>query len=76
MGNTYAGGVHVVLAFHDDKIEYWVAATPRADAAWTVQQLLPSGWTATLTDKRLEPEAVAVLNLKAGGARKLPSSPS
>jgi hypothetical protein len=75
MGDAYTGGVNVVVASNGEEIEYWAAATPRADAVSTVQQLLPSGWTAVLSDKRLDPEAVAALKIKTGSARKLPSSP-
>jgi hypothetical protein len=76
MSNTFAGGVHVVAASNDRMIEYWAVATSREAAVSTVQQLLPPGWTATLTDSRLTPDQVAGLNLRAGGARQLKYAPS
>jgi hypothetical protein len=75
MGNEYAGGIYVVAATKDGEIEYWVAATPRAKAGSAVKEMLPPRWTVTVTDRRLTPNQVAELKLRANGVRKLKSLP-
>jgi hypothetical protein len=75
MANTYAGGIYVVVATKDGETEYWAAATHRAKAASAVKEILPPGWTGTVTDRLLTPDQVAGLNLRANGVRKLKSLP-
>jgi hypothetical protein len=74
MSNTY-GGTYVVAATKDGNTEYWAAATLREDAADTVGSQLGPGWTLTLTDKRLTPEAIAELKMRANCIRKLDRVP-
>jgi hypothetical protein len=71
MRNRWTGDVHIVAAKKDSQTEYWVAAAQREEAVVAVQQLLAPGWTATLTDRRISPSQVAVLNLRPNGVRKL-----
>jgi hypothetical protein len=71
MGITYAGGVAIVAATKDGQTEYWVSATSREAAVAAIQEQLPPGWVPTLTNRRLTPDQVAELRLRAGGVRKL-----
>ena len=71
MGNTYAGGVYIVIATRGDETEYWAAATPRGVAVSTVQQMLAPGWTASLSERRLPLERVMELRLKKNDVEKL-----
>ena len=73
MGNTYAGGVYIVIATRGDETEYWAAATPRGVAVSTVQQMLATGWTASLSERRLPLERVMELRLKKNDVEKLKS---
>jgi hypothetical protein len=71
MWNTMIGGVHIVAASKGGKVEYWAAATSRENAATLVQKLVPSGWKAVLTDRRITPEHARALKLLPDGAEKL-----
>ena len=51
MTNTVAG-IYVVATSKGNMTVYWAAATPQADAVAAVEQRLPPGWTAILTDRR------------------------
>jgi hypothetical protein len=71
MANAPADGVYVVATSKGSMTVYWAAATEQADAVAIVQQCLPPGWTAILTDRRLTPEEIASLTLRPGGVRQL-----
>ena len=71
MVNTFARGIYVVAATRGGRVEYWAAATPRDVAVSTVQQLLRTGWTASMTNRRLTLEQVASLKLRPNEACKL-----
>lgn len=71
MPNALADGIYVVASSKGNMTVYWAAATEQADAVGTVQQRLPPGWTAVLTDRRLTPDEIASLNLRPGGVRQL-----
>ncbi len=75
MGNAFAGRIYVVAATRDGQNEFWAAATPRKTSAADVQQLLPNGWMAVATGRRLTPEKVAELNMRANSVRKLKQVP-
>jgi hypothetical protein len=75
MSNTIAGGIYVVAASRGSMTVYWAVATLEAEAVATVQQVLPPGWIATLTDRRLTPDQVAALRLRRGGVRQLKAAP-
>jgi hypothetical protein len=75
MANTYAGGVYIVVATKNGATEYWAAATHRAKAVSAVKEMLPPGWDGTVTERRLTPDQVAELKLRANGVRKLKSLP-
>jgi hypothetical protein len=65
------GGIHIVAASKDGKVEYWAAATSRENAAALVQKLVAPGWKAVLTDRRITPEHARPLRLRADEAEKL-----
>jgi hypothetical protein len=71
MANTFAGGIYVVATSKGNMTVYWAAATEQAQAVATVQQRLPPGWTAVLTDRRLTPDEIKSLKLPPGGVRQL-----
>ena len=71
MTNTLAEGIYVVATSKGNMTVYWAAATDQAEAVATVQQRLPPGWTAVLTDRRLTPDEIASLKLSPGGVRQL-----
>jgi hypothetical protein len=73
--NTYAGGVHVVRAIGDGQTRYWAVATRREQAILEVQQLLPPGWIASITERHLTPDQVAALNMHPGSVRELKNEP-
>lgn len=50
---------------------YWAAATEQTQAVAIVQQRLPPGWSAVLTDRQLTPDEIASLKLRPGGVRQL-----
>jgi hypothetical protein len=71
MTNSVADGIYVVATSKGNMTVYWAAATPQADAVSAVEQRLPPGWTAILTDRRLTPDEIASLRLRPGGVRQL-----
>jgi len=71
MTDKLAGDICVVATSKGNMTVYWAAATPQAEAAAIVQKRLPPGWTATLTDRQLTPDQVAVLKLRPGDVRQL-----
>jgi hypothetical protein len=71
MASEPADGIHVVATSKGNMTIYWAAATEQADAVAIVQQRLPPGWTAVLTDRRLTPDEIASLTLRPGGVRQL-----
>jgi hypothetical protein len=71
MANVLAEGVHVVATSKGNMTVYWAAATDLAEAVAIVQQRLPPGWTAVLTDRQLTPDEIASLKLRPGGVRQL-----
>ncbi len=75
MGNTKIGGIYVVEATKDAETEHWAAATPESQAAEAVQNMLPPGWKATLTKKRLTLEQASGLRIKGYGVEKLKFRP-
>jgi len=71
MGNEYAGAVYVIAATKDGATEYWAAATPRDQAIKAVQEQLAPGWSASMTDRRLDTAQVAELEMRLNSVRKL-----
>ena len=71
MGNALAGGIYVLRARKDDKIEYWAAATIQEKAAAAVEKELGPGWTVTLTDRRLTGQRLSKLRMRPNTAQKL-----
>lgn len=71
MASEPADGIHVVATSKGNMTIYWAAATEQADTVAIVQQRLPPGWTAVLTDRRLTPDEIAFLTLRPGGVRQL-----
>jgi hypothetical protein len=71
MTDKLAGDICVVATSKGNMTVYWAAATAQAEAAAIVQKRLPPGWTATLTDRQLTPDQVAVLKLRPGDVRQL-----
>jgi hypothetical protein len=69
--NTFAGSVHVVRATGDGQTKFWAAATRHEQAVLEVQQLLPPGWIATITERHLTPDQVAALNMRPGSVHEL-----
>jgi hypothetical protein len=63
--------VYVVATSKGNMTVYWAAATKQAEAVATVQQRIPPGWTAILSDRRLTPDQVASLRLRLAGVRQL-----
>jgi hypothetical protein len=64
-------GVYIVAAKKEDETVYWVAAAPRDGAVTMVHNLLPPGWSVSLTDRRMSPDRLYGLKLKPNTARKL-----
>jgi hypothetical protein len=71
MADEPADGIHVVATSKGNMTVYWAAATEEAEAVATVQQRLPPGWTAVLTERRLTPDEIASLKLRPGSVRQL-----
>ena len=71
MGNALAGGIYVLRARKDDKIEYWAAATIQEKAVAAVEKELGPGWTVTLTDRRLTGQRLSKLRMQPNTAQKL-----
>jgi hypothetical protein len=71
MSNALAGGIYVVMAQKDGKVEYWAAATIRDQAVAAVEKNLPPGWTATLTERRLTAQRVTTLKMRPNTVQKL-----
>jgi hypothetical protein len=71
MAESLGDSVYVVATSKGNMTVYWAAATKQAEAVTTVQQRIPPGWTAILTDRRLTPDQVASLRLRPGGVRQL-----
>jgi hypothetical protein len=71
MPDAPGGGIYVVATSKGNMTVFWAAATEQAEAVATVQQRLPPGWTAVLTDRRLTPDEITYLKLRPGGVRQL-----
>jgi hypothetical protein len=71
MGNVLVGGIYVVKAKKDGKIEYWAAATIQEKAAAVVEKGLGPGWTVTLTDRRLTGQRLSKLRMRPNSVKKL-----
>jgi hypothetical protein len=71
MGNTFAGGIQVVLVTNRGERRYWAAAVSRERAVEAVLEIAPPGSTGTLTDRHLTPEQAAELKLRPNGVREL-----
>jgi hypothetical protein len=71
MGNALAGGIYVLRARKDDKIEYWAAATIQEKAVAAVEKELGPGWTVILTDRRLTGQRLSKLRMRPNTAQKL-----
>jgi hypothetical protein len=55
MTDSLADSVYVVATSMGDMTVCCAAATKQAEAVATVQQRIPPGWTAILTDRRFTP---------------------
>lgn len=75
MANTKIGGVYVVAATKAGKTEYWAAATRSEGAVEAVREQLPPGWTAEMTDRRLDPAKATSLKMRLNSVRKLKGAP-
>jgi hypothetical protein len=75
MGNSFAGGIYVVVATKEGRTEFWAAATHRDRAAVEVRKLLPQGWTTVFTGWRLTSDKAAKLRMRANSVRKLKQAP-
>jgi hypothetical protein len=71
MGNAPVGGIYVVQAKKDDKIEYWAAATIQEKAVAAVEKALGPGWTVILTDRRLTGQRLSKLRMRLNAVQKL-----
>jgi hypothetical protein len=71
MGNEYAGGIYVIQATKDGRIEYWAAAVPRDKAIEAVSEQMAPGWKLVLTERRLTPGKIAALRMRANSVRLL-----
>jgi hypothetical protein len=71
MTTSGADGIYVVATSKGNMTVYWAAAMPQAEAVAAVEQRLPPGWTAILTNRRLTPDEIASLKLRPGGVRQL-----
>jgi len=72
MGNERAGGIYIVMAAKDGKVEYWAAAVPQFRALEAVRHQIAPGWRLILTQHRLRPALVAELNMRPNSVRRLP----
>jgi hypothetical protein len=52
-------------------IQVWVAAAHREQAITLVLAAVPEGWTAVISDVRLEPGEAALLKMQPGEVREL-----
>jgi hypothetical protein len=71
MGNALGGGVYVILAKKDTKIEYWAATTIQEKAISAVKKELGPGWTVILTDRRLSSQRLSKLRMRPNTVQKL-----
>jgi hypothetical protein len=65
------GGIYVVQAAKDGVTEYWAAATLQENAVAAVEKEMGSGWTVTLTDRRLTGQRLSKLQMRPNSVRKL-----
>jgi hypothetical protein len=71
MGDSLADSFYVVARSTGNMTVNGAAAAKQAEAAASVQQRIPPGWTAILTERRLTSDQVASLELRPGGVRQL-----
>jgi hypothetical protein len=65
-------GVHLVRVTTDDREHrLWVAAGSPEEAVSLVLNVIPEGWTASLSQEQLTPDEVTVLNLKPGDVHEI-----
>ena len=62
----------VVAGFTPNQL--WIAAVPREEAVAAVQKRIPAFWRAALSDQRLPPKLVGLLQLRPGEVRQLKST--
>ena len=67
-------GIHVVQVRTDElprgKLELWFAAVPRRQALSAVLNAVPDGWTAWLSEFRLKPAEIQILQMPVGTVRR------
>jgi hypothetical protein len=79
MGQSFGNQFTLVEVVTDSSVrdipkrQLWVAAAKPDQAVTLVLCAIPEGWTATTTGERLTSEQAAVLNLKPGEVRELPT---
>jgi hypothetical protein len=61
MEKENAAALRVVAAKRENRLEYWVAATERDEAAAAVERLLEPQWSAALTENALTRHQVRAL---------------
>jgi hypothetical protein len=71
MRGSALGGVYIVQATKDGKIEFWAAATIKENAVAAVKKELGDGWIVTLTDRRLTRQRLSLLKILPNAVRKL-----
>jgi len=75
MGKIFAAGVQVVRVTNRLREQYWAAAVPREKAVEAVLEVAAPGSRGMLTNRRLTPEQVAELELRANEVRELKHRP-
>ncbi len=75
MSKAFVRSVCVVMATDGQWRRYWAVASSREQAVAIVEPLIPTGYRATLTSRRLTRKQVAALKLRAGDAQELMYEP-
>jgi len=77
MGQSFGVEIQLVEVSTDDSVrgtpkkQLWVAAATPKQAVQLVPAIIPEGWSAAVTDGRLTPDQIALLNLNPGEVREL-----
>jgi hypothetical protein len=77
MGQSFGVEIQLVKVSTDDSVrgtpkkQLWVAAATPEQAVQLVLAIIPEGWSAAISDCRLTPDQIALLNLNPGEVREL-----
>jgi hypothetical protein len=75
MSSPFVRSAHVVMVTDGRWRRYWAVASSRERAVAIVEPLIPTGYKATLANRRLTLGQVVALKLRAGEAKELMYEP-